>query len=438
MRAIVLLLLAGSVLWLVLRTESVEEPAGPAREVTFLGSEQDVLAAAPQPEPTPGSSEAPLPAPSPAPTEPPAEFAVAAPPVGPSSTALDSSGELELASELAHRPAGMESLLQSRSASLSAGRRELVLTLAHAILGGAEAAERAGAALWDEPSAGTAAERGLLRQARASGSQGVVPVWTDTPLARAGSIALLAREGREALGRREHQRAAEAFTTVLSEELKAPWPADAESLRIWSAELSQAQAGYQWSRKGGWPSVEVTVEKGDSLISIRKRVLRDHPELLVSTGLIERVNQTRGDTIQPGQVLRVPVERAHALVDVDARWVLYFLGDLVAGAWEVGVGKRDSETPPGTYTVGDKHADPMWFPPGRQPVPFGDPENPLGTRWIGWVGSDGRNSGLAFHGTKDPDSIGQDQSQGCIRMLNRDVEELYEILPKGALVVVQP
>ena len=64
----------------------------------------------------------------------------------------------------------------------------------------------------------------------------------------------------------------------------------------------------------------------------------------------------------------------------------------------------------------------------HKPVPFGDPENPLGTRWIAWRASDGTNSGLGFHGTKEPDSVGQDLSQGCVRMLNRDVEELYEIL----------
>jgi lipoprotein-anchoring transpeptidase ErfK/SrfK len=43
-----------------------------------------------------------------------------------------------------------------------------------------------------------------------------------------------------------------------------------------------------------------------------------------------------------------------------------------------------------------------------------------------------------LHGTRDPESIGQDESEGCVRMLNRHVEELYEILPRGSMIQVQP
>lgn len=430
MRAIVLLLLAGSVLWIVLGIESVEEPSGPAREVVFLDADADL------PEPPTGapSSGAAL---EPAATkraEAGAETPVPATPPSP----LTAEAELELASELVHRPASVESFLASRPILAPGPRRELVLALARAISDDPGSASRGGAAVWDDPGAGSTAERGLLRRLAEHGTDHVPPVYSDTALARAASMGRLALEGRRALGRGEHVRAAESFSELLAAELQAPWPADGRSLRTWSAELRQAQLGHQWNRKGGWPSIEVTVEKGDSLISIRKRVLAEHPELLISTGLIERANELRGDAIQPGQLLRIPTSRPHALVDVDAHWVLYYLGDLVADAWEVGVGKQGSETPPGTYTVRDKNIDPMWFPPGRQPVPFGDPENPLGTRWIGWVDSAGRNSGLAFHGTKDPDSIGQDQSQGCVRMRNSDVEQLFEILPMGATVVVQP
>jgi lipoprotein-anchoring transpeptidase ErfK/SrfK len=45
---------------------------------------------------------------------------------------------------------------------------------------------------------------------------------------------------------------------------------------------------------------------------------------------------------------------------------------------------------------------------------------------------------LGIHGTNDPTSIGKRVSQGCIRMRNEDVEALFEILPEGATVTVQP
>ena len=76
----------------------------------------------------------------------------------------------------------------------------------------------------------------------------------------------------------------------------------------------------------------------------------------------------------------------------------------------------------------------MWFRQGEDPVPFGDPENPLGTRWIAWKGS----NGLGFHGTWESEKIGQAASDGCIRMRNEDVEMLFEVLPRGSRIVVLP
>ncbi|HUG40479.1 MAG TPA: L,D-transpeptidase [Longimicrobiales bacterium] len=44
--------------------------------------------------------------------------------------------------------------------------------------------------------------------------------------------------------------------------------------------------------------------------------------------------------------------------------------------------------------------------------------------------------GYLIHGTPEEDSIGQEASHGCIRMLNRDVAELYALVPKGTAVFV--
>lgn len=72
--------------------------------------------------------------------------------------------------------------------------------------------------------------------------------------------------------------------------------------------------------------------------------------------------------------------------------------------------------------------------PGHAPVPYGDPGNPLGTRWIAW---DGRQ-GFGFHGTWSPETVGTAASDGCIRLRNEDVERLFEILPQGAEIDVRP
>jgi len=37
--------------------------------------------------------------------------------------------------------------------------------------------------------------------------------------------------------------------------------------------------------------------------------------------------------------------------------------------------------------------------------------------------------GFGIHGTSAPQSIGKSASHGCIRLRNRDVEELFELVP---------
>jgi hypothetical protein len=251
-------------------------------------------------------------------------------------------------------------------------------------------------------------------------------------------MALAVREALEASSAGRPAQAARLWSELLLKELQSPWATDRETLSNWSAALMQAQAGHAWNPRGEWPSVETTVRAGDSLIAIRKRVLSERPELLLCTGLIARANGLRDENaIRPGEVLRIPTERASALVDVSSRWALFLLGNEVVAAWEVGVGKEEGSTRLGTYTIGEKQREPMWFQPGRQPVPYGDPENPLGTRWLAW-NENGKGTSLGFHGTSDPGGVGGRVSLGCVRMRNADVEVLYEILPRDATVVVRP
>jgi lipoprotein-anchoring transpeptidase ErfK/SrfK len=153
------------------------------------------------------------------------------------------------------------------------------------------------------------------------------------------------------------------------------------------------------------------------------------------TGLIERANRLKG-ILQPNQVLRIPTEPVRVVVDLEACWALFFIGDEVAAAWPVGIGRPGEETPAGSYTVRNKLENPPWMKEGQEPIPFGDPRNPLGTRWIGWD-KDGAKTSYGFHGTWEQESIGHAASDGCVRLLNQDVEQLFQILPEGAPILIQ-
>jgi hypothetical protein len=270
-------------------------------------------------------------------------------------------------------------------------------------------------------------------------SQVPQPVEASAPLAQPRSEVALEQQGNAALQSGDFPRAAGAFSDLLLGEVAASEPEDRAALARWSAALAQAQQGFRWNRRGAWPAVEMQVKDGDSLIAIRKRFLSEHPGSLMCTGLIARANQLANErAIRPKDTLRIPSEPASVLVDLSAMWIFYRIGTQVVDAWEVGIGKDGSATQPGAYTIGLKQKEPMWFPTGRSPVPYGDPQNPLGTRWMAWFRDGHEVSHLGIHGTNDPAGVGRRVSEGCIRMRNAEVEALFEILPEGAPVVVQP
>jgi hypothetical protein len=111
------------------------------------------------------------------------------------------------------------------------------------------------------------------------------------------------------------------------------------------------------------------------------------------------------------------------------RKVYYVTGPGKAIRYGVAVGK-ESERWTGRTFVSDKKEDPKWVPvDGSEPVDGGDPGNPLGKRalYLDW-------SLLRIHGTPSRGSIGSAVSNGCIRMLNEDVIDLFDRVHVGAPV----
>lgn len=102
--------------------------------------------------------------------------------------------------------------------------------------------------------------------------------------------------------------------------------------------------------------------------------------------------------------------------------------------YPVALGKHSSPTPDHKFTIINKIVDPYWGGMGGKytPVRGGAPNNPLGRRWLGL--STDRYKGYGIHGNSDPFSIGKFISAGCIRMINEDVEELFEYIPIGTEV----
>lgn len=255
------------------------------------------------------------------------------------------------------------------------------------------------------------------------------------PLAYGMRMALLDRYAADKARQGQYRLAAESYSAVLRMEIAATWRANPEATQRWAKALNLAQAYHRFDPKGDWPSFEYEVRAGQNLILIRKDILQQRPLMKLCVGMLRLHNNIHG-YIHEKQKLRVPTDMPKVIVDLDERIVLYMQGDEVVQAWNVGVGKAGQETPPGRYQVGIKLENPPHMPMGGPSLHFGHKDNPLGSRWIAWH-QGGERTSFGFHGTNDEASVGQAVSKGCVRMLKADVERLFELLPKGAEIIVQ-
>jgi lipoprotein-anchoring transpeptidase ErfK/SrfK len=99
----------------------------------------------------------------------------------------------------------------------------------------------------------------------------------------------------------------------------------------------------------------------------------------------------------------------------------------VVKIYQTAVGADATPSPTGTFTVIRRVPNPTWYHAGKVVAP--GKNNPVGSRWIGLS-----EKGYGIHGTNAPGSIGRNVSHGCIRMRNRDVEQLFELVQIGDIV----
>lgn len=101
--------------------------------------------------------------------------------------------------------------------------------------------------------------------------------------------------------------------------------------------------------------------------------------------------------------------------------------------YDIALGTPYEQTPTGTFKIFLKEEYPTWTPGknfiDRTPVPPG-PDNPLGTRWMEF------KSNYGIHGTNKGWDISFPVSGGCIRMYDKDAQELYEKVAVGTPVVI--
>ena len=122
-------------------------------------------------------------------------------------------------------------------------------------------------------------------------------------------------------------------------------------------------------------------------------------------------------TAPPVQNNEIKPER-RIVVSIPDHKLALLEGERVVKVYNVAVGAAVSPSPDGEFRIAQRLENPTYYKPGVVIGPGKD--NPLGPRWIGLD-----VKGFGIHGTNRPDSIGKNASHGCIRLRNRDIEDLF-------------
>lgn len=178
---------------------------------------------------------------------------------------------------------------------------------------------------------------------------------------------------------------------------------------------------------------------GDVLAKV-ERALRLH----VPTQILMKINGlTDAREVREGKTLKLIRGPFHAIVD-KSRFTLdiylYRPGSDPAfiRRLRVGLGK-DGSTPAGLWRValGKKLVRAPWNPPPnseyKRRIMWGEPDYPLGAMgyWISLEGIEPATEpyqGYGIHGTNDPKSIGREESLGCIRLIDADIDLVFSVL----------
>ena len=165
--------------------------------------------------------------------------------------------------------------------------------------------------------------------------------------------------------------------------------------------------------------------------------------------LIERINNIDARRLQAGQGIQVIKGPVHAQIDKSDYRMDLFVEDpdgirIYLKSYTVGLGEFDS-TPVGKWIVkpgskvGPANGGPSWVNPRTgERYDRNDPNIPIGEYWMALEGIDDNTrdrKGYGIHATNDPESIGRQESMGCIRMRDDDVDQVFYTLFEGSSIV---
>lgn len=197
---------------------------------------------------------------------------------------------------------------------------------------------------------------------------------------------------------------------------------NADEIMGWQRKIEEINIKLLFSPAITPQSTLYNIKPGDTLTKIASG-------FKTTVDLIKKSNNLADDKILPGRKIKVWTAPFAIFIDKSQNTLILKTGEEVIKTYIVSTGK-DNSTPVGNFKIANKLINPAWFKTGAV-VPPESPENILGTRWLGF-----NLAGYGIHGTTEPDNLGKQTTQGCVRMSNAEVEELYTIVSVGTEVTI--
>lgn len=186
-----------------------------------------------------------------------------------------------------------------------------------------------------------------------------------------------------------------------------------------------------------WDSSALAAAKGDAAtavpqgqaVSAEKKpenVLKDEKNQNIVKE--NKGNKAEDKTIAPKEIKK---DTKKIVINLASRSLALYDNNQKISLYPIGAGKVTTPTPVGYYSVLEKDENPEWVDPEDPTVsiPSGE-KNPLGYRWMQFYGNYG------IHGTNRPETIGGYVSNGCVRMREKDVEDLFNRVSVGTSVEI--
>jgi hypothetical protein len=152
----------------------------------------------------------------------------------------------------------------------------------------------------------------------------------------------------------------------------------------------------------------------------------------LNAGWISEFNGKSNYNLREDEKLKIPSATLSMRAWRGERLLALYADGVPIRLYEASFGRSGEPTPLGGFTLAICEKKPVYYKQGASAVPYGNPDNPLGERWLGFK----EDSQYGIHGTNSESTIGSYESGGCLRLHNADVIELFELVKSGIAVSI--